>query len=706
MKGLVSVIIPVYNVEEYLRKCLDSVINQTYTNLEIICIDDGTQDNCGAILDEYAKKDSRIIVIHQENVGVTAARNSGLDIAKGEYIAFVDSDDWLEPECYETMVKQMEENPDVDLVSCGVNIIDNINYDKKKYQSMTNWYSYPFSGKQKLTQYIGTRITGHLWRLLFKYSLIKKINLKFSNYKFAEDALFIMKYFSEINYIYFIENKLYNYLLRQDSAMAKYGHQANPLFAISSYFSQLFELYDFYKQQKKQYFFQNYIFNRYIKNIIYTFNYIKPSQKEVCIKQLEEMLSFLDYDYDWGKEITWIRNKEFYRFKQLKIPYFSTGNNIFGLQIYRTENPHAVLRFCGLKISINYQKIFSLKNDRWKNHKVINILGLRFKISRTKKFKEYIKSLPQKIIYIGNCYKGDTKFKVITICGITLKYKPKSQKEFYENMLDNIVQKNLQTIILHKKNFSRYKNLYHDKAVVICGAGPTFQYYKSLSNCIHVGVNRTFLNNNIKFNYLFAQDWRGIQHIQNEFINYQGNNCIKFIAIRNEPKELIIPESFAIKCNAKRFTIDNELWPYGKFTLDISVNPFGNFWTVVLTVLQFVMYTNPKTIYIVGCDSVPSGHFNTLKESTEDRRKQLEFQQNNHENLIKDWIKFKEFVNLYYPETEIFSINPVGLKGLFKDVYTKAYFDANPELFNNEKVIFVEDLLSNETNTSAESLTC
>lgn len=423
MKGLVSVIIPVYNVEEYLRKCLDSVINQTYTNLEIICIDDGSPDNSGAILDEYAKKDSRIIVIHQENAGVAAARNRGLDIAKGEYIAFVDSDDWVEPECYETMVKQMEENPDVDLVSCNFNIIDNINFDKKKYQSLDNWCTYPFFGKKRVDQYLGTRMTGHLCRLLFKYSLIEKINLKFSNYRFAEDALFIMKYLSEINYIYFSENKLYNYVQRQNSATTKYGTQTNPLFANYSYIPQLEELYNFYKSKNKLDFFHDYIFRRYINIICYTISFINPSEKEDCIKQLEKIVSFLDDDYDWGKEINWIRNKEFYRFKQLKIPYFSTGNNIFGFQIYRTENPHAVLRFCGLKISVNYQKIFSLKNDRWKSHKVINILGLRFKFSRTKKFKEYIKSLPQKVIYIGNCYKGETKFKVFRICGITVKHK-------------------------------------------------------------------------------------------------------------------------------------------------------------------------------------------------------------------------------------------------------------------------------------------
>ena len=96
-KPTVSVIIPVYNVEQYLSKCLDSVINQTFKNIEIICINDGSTDNSLKILNEYAMADKRIIVINQENSGVYAARNKGLQIANGKYISFVDSDDWIEP---------------------------------------------------------------------------------------------------------------------------------------------------------------------------------------------------------------------------------------------------------------------------------------------------------------------------------------------------------------------------------------------------------------------------------------------------------------------------------------------------------------------------------------------------------------------------------------------------------------------------------
>ena len=95
MEELISVVVPVYNVEKYIDKCINSIINQTYKNLEIILVDDGSPDNCGNICDEYAKKDNRIIVIHKENGGLSDARNTGIEVSKGKYITFIDSDDYI-----------------------------------------------------------------------------------------------------------------------------------------------------------------------------------------------------------------------------------------------------------------------------------------------------------------------------------------------------------------------------------------------------------------------------------------------------------------------------------------------------------------------------------------------------------------------------------------------------------------------------------
>lgn len=114
---MISVIVPVYNVEAYLARCLDSILTQTYSNLEIILVDDGTKDSSGVICDEYAAKDSRIRVIHKENGGLSSARNVGIDLAQGEYIAFVDSDDWLEPDAYRQLL-ELARKYDVKLV-CG-----------------------------------------------------------------------------------------------------------------------------------------------------------------------------------------------------------------------------------------------------------------------------------------------------------------------------------------------------------------------------------------------------------------------------------------------------------------------------------------------------------------------------------------------------------------------------------------------------------
>ena len=114
MQPLVSIIVPVYKVEPYLRRCLDSIVNQTYTNLEIILVDDGSPDGCPQICDEYAARDKRIVVIHKENGGLSDARNAGLDICKGGYISFVDSDDWVDETYIETLLDlSIKENADI-----------------------------------------------------------------------------------------------------------------------------------------------------------------------------------------------------------------------------------------------------------------------------------------------------------------------------------------------------------------------------------------------------------------------------------------------------------------------------------------------------------------------------------------------------------------------------------------------------------------
>lgn len=107
---LISVIVPVYKVEKYLDECVRSIVNQTYRNLEIILVNDGSPDNCPQMCDDWAKRDARIRVIHKENGGVSSARNAGLDVCGGEYVAFVDSDDWLEPDMYETMLRYVKKD--------------------------------------------------------------------------------------------------------------------------------------------------------------------------------------------------------------------------------------------------------------------------------------------------------------------------------------------------------------------------------------------------------------------------------------------------------------------------------------------------------------------------------------------------------------------------------------------------------------------
>jgi len=126
----ISIIIPIYNTECYLRRCLDSIIHQTYRNLEIILVDDGSTDESGAICDEYREKDDRVVVIHNKNAGASAARNAGLDAASGRFISFVDSDDWVELDMYE-MLADVYAQTKADIVQCDFYYADDIGYTRR-----------------------------------------------------------------------------------------------------------------------------------------------------------------------------------------------------------------------------------------------------------------------------------------------------------------------------------------------------------------------------------------------------------------------------------------------------------------------------------------------------------------------------------------------------------------------------------------------
>ena len=172
---IVSVIVPVYKVEPYLRTCVDSILAQTFTDFELILVDDGSPDNCGAICDEYAFLDSRVRVIHQENQGVSAARNLGVKEAKGKYIAFVDSDDAIHPQMYEMLVPVLE-NTEYPLIHCAFHrsYDDDISSFPERYMFSIDDVQIMTSEEGMVRMMDGTHYGHYIWKGLYRAEYIRK----------------------------------------------------------------------------------------------------------------------------------------------------------------------------------------------------------------------------------------------------------------------------------------------------------------------------------------------------------------------------------------------------------------------------------------------------------------------------------------------------------------------------------------------------
>lgn len=210
-----SVIVPVYNVEKYLRECVDSVLCQDIGGMVVILIDDGSSDASGTICDEYAEKDNRVTVIHKENGGCSAARNAGLDIAQGEYITFVDSDDYLLPDTYRLNVEYMEKHHEVDCLQFPTVYDERIEFTRKyKRQNKTK----TFVGNEIFLNWWSGKIINHfVWNKIFKREMWD--GLRFESGAFIEDAMIVPELLKRCHRLYMSMKGGYFYRYNEGSIL-------------------------------------------------------------------------------------------------------------------------------------------------------------------------------------------------------------------------------------------------------------------------------------------------------------------------------------------------------------------------------------------------------------------------------------------------------------------------------------------------------
>lgn len=233
IKGLVSVVLPIYNVEQYLNRCMESIVNQTYTNLEIIMVDDGSPDKCPAICEQWAKNDERIKVIHKENAGLGMARNTGLDCAAGEFICFFDSDDYIALDTIEKTVL-LADKTNADIVTFGHSVVSAKGVINKSFVPNT---SKEFYCNEEILNYVlpnliapdvksgpRTNLWMSAWASLYKQSLLKKDNWHFASERdiIAEDVYSLLKLYKNIKGVAVLPEPKYFYCENHSSLTHTY----------------------------------------------------------------------------------------------------------------------------------------------------------------------------------------------------------------------------------------------------------------------------------------------------------------------------------------------------------------------------------------------------------------------------------------------------------------------------------------------------
>ena len=293
----VSIVIPVYKVEKYINKCLDSLLEQTFKDFEIILVDDGSPDNSGSICEEYAKNYSFIQVIHQENSGAGKARNAGIELAKGKYVTFTDADDWVAPEMLEKAIEVLDNG--FDLVMFGNQAVW-FNKKETKVVKTQNWgKSELFSTKKECREnflnLLESTSLNTPWNKLYKMEIINEHNIRFPDVRRGQDAFFNMEYYKHINSFYLTAEVLYYF--RQNTKEKIWKKFPKDLYLIDVYYDKflvdMFNDWKMYEGRNK-----NQIDTLCVNSVYRTINFNKnPLWKLNKAQKLEYVENIVKHPY-------------------------------------------------------------------------------------------------------------------------------------------------------------------------------------------------------------------------------------------------------------------------------------------------------------------------------------------------------------------------------------------------------------------------
>ena len=364
---LISIIVPVYNVEQFLPKCIDSLINQTFKDIEIICVNDGSKDNSLKILEEYKRKDSRIKVINNKNQGPGLSRQCGLNNVDpaSKYLMFCDSDDWYEPDMCEKMYNAIEQQ-NVDIVMCDTNvhIIENDN-NQGRLNGCIGHRKIRITGKSEINTKTISQISTLLFNKILKLDIIKKYGIAFPDAKMHDDSTFISQYLLVSNNYYGIDEKLYNYAYRKNSLVFNACSNKDKKLLYPS-INCIQTLHNFVTKNDSLTFNTNYILQKFWDFLYYDYCHLDKSQKITLLKKAHSVLNNVSYLKEDRPILFMLKKGKIYQVaSQLEDKIFlSPLQKLFSI---KNKKDYKQITIAGIKIKKKLYRSSSEVNNRSKN---------------------------------------------------------------------------------------------------------------------------------------------------------------------------------------------------------------------------------------------------------------------------------------------------------------------------------------------------